>query len=295
MTVGTAPPRTRWLQGLREVADAFDAWVVDQFGVLHDGRRAYPGAADALRRLVARGDPVIVLSNSGKRDAVNEARLAARGFGPDTHTALLTSGELTHRMLAQRGDRFFASLGPRCRLIANDADRSLVDGLPVETVEHAGAADFVLIGGVGDQHDPHAFDAEFGAAIARGVPALCANPDLSRLDHAEIVPSSGALAQRYEALGGTVRRIGKPHPEVYAWCSEQLRRAGRHRIAMVGDSLAHDLAGAQQAGWRTVLVAGGVHRDALLVAGDREAALQRALAAHGLGTPPDAVLDRLAW
>lgn len=284
-----------WLRGLHQCADAFDSWVVDQFGVLHDGREASPGAADALRRLVARGDPVIVLSNSGKRNAANAARLAARGFDEGCYTALLTSGELTWQMLAQRRDPFFAALGRRCWLLANDGDRSLVEGLPIDTVSDVGKADFLLIAGVGGAHGIDACDAAFAAAARRGLPAVCANPDLLRIDHGKVEPSSGALARRYEALGGTVRWIGKPHPDVYAWCTGVLRRAGRERTAMIGDSLAHDLAGAQQAGWRTVLVAGGVHRDTLLGRPDRAAALQRLLVGHGLDTAPDAVLDHLTW
>ena len=292
----TAPP---WCSGLAEVVERLpqvDAWVVDQFGVLHDGRQAYPGAADALRRLVTRGDPVIVLSNSGKRNAPNEARLAARGFDRGCYTALLTSGELTHRLLAERRDPFFAALGPRCWLAANDGDTGLLDGLPLTRVARADEADLVILAGMAGAHDAQAFDADFAAAVARGVPAVCANPDLLRLDGGTLAPSSGALAQRYEALGGTVRWIGKPHADVYAWCRATLAALGRASPAMLGDSLLHDVAGAQRAGWRTVLVAGGLHRDELLAPGiDRAASLQRLCAAHGLAAAPDAVIDQVAW
>jgi HAD superfamily hydrolase (TIGR01459 family) len=286
---------TRWLHGLSEWADDTDGWIVDQFGVMHDGRDAYPGAAEAMRRLVARGDTVIVLSNSGKRNGANARRLAARGFDRTCYTTLLTSGELAHGLLARRDDPLFARLGPRCRLIANDGDRSLVEGLPLQTVDDAARADFVLIAGVGGAPDASAFESEFRAAIARGLPAICTNPDFLRLEGHLMSASSGALARRYEALGGEVRWIGKPHPEVYAWCRAEFERTGRRRITAIGDSLEHDVAGAQRAGWHTLLVAGGLHRDTLLHAVDREAILRRLMDEHGIAQAPDAALDVLRW
>lgn len=285
----------RGLADLIEAGPAIDSWVVDQFGVLHDGRAAYPGAADALRRLVARGDPVLILSNSGKRVAPNRARLAARGFGPDCYSDLLTSGEITHDLLARRRDPFFAALGPRCWLVANDGDTGVIDGLPIERVDGPQQADFIVLAGMGGRHGVGDFDAEFAQARARGLPAICANPDLQRLDGEHLVPSSGALALRYEALGGTVRWIGKPHADVYRWCTERLAAIGRRAPAMVGDSLLHDVAGAAAAGWTSVLVAGGLHRDVLAGTIDRGPALQALLSEHGLTAMPTAVIDRLAW
>lgn len=284
-----------WIEGLAGWSEGIHGWVVDQFGVLHDGRHPYPEAAEALRRLVARGDTVLILSNSGKRNPVNEARLAARGFGSDCYSGLLTSGELTHQLLAQRRDPFFAALGPRCRLIANDGDRSVIDGLPIETVDRATAADFVLLAGTDQAQDEFAFDDEFRAAIALGRPALCANPDLLRLDGGALVVSCGALARRYEQLGGRVRWIGKPHPDVYAWCRARFERAGVQRIAMVGDSLEHDVAGAQHAGWLALLVAGGLHREALQASSAPAQALRRLAQEHGLARPPEAVIGELRW
>ena len=54
----------------------------------------------------------------------------------------------------------------------------------------------------------------------------------------------GSLAELYERLGGEVRYVGKPHDRIFAAALEQLRAAGvsdKKRIAMVGDSLHHDV------------------------------------------------------
>jgi HAD superfamily hydrolase (TIGR01459 family) len=288
----------RWLAGLHELAAGHDAWVLDQFGVLHDGTRAYAGAAEVLRRLKARGDRIVVLSNSGKRAELNRRRLRRLRFGADCLDAVLTSGEQVHAMLAARDDPFFAALGPLCRLISNDGDHGVIDGLPIEAMSSAHEADFILLCGTGGASLPTAFDAEFAAAARRGVPAICANPDVVQFDAGRIVMSCGALARRYEQLGGTVRWIGKPHPEVYAPCRALLGGTDAARTVMVGDSLLHDVAGANAAGWTSVLLTRGIHADRLAGAEPvalRARRLQALCEELGLARGPHAVLDDLRW
>lgn len=284
---------TRSVLGLREVAATHDRWVFDQFGVLHDGVTPYAGAADVLRRLKARGDRIVVLGNSGKRAAPNRARLERFGFGADLLDAVVTSGDVTHDLLAARTDRFFAALGPRCRLVGNDGDTSVIDGLPIRAVPNAGAADFILLCGTGEAVAATDFDDEFAGAAQRGVPAVCANPDLVQLGDKRHITNCGAIARRYEQLGGAVRWIGKPYPEVYARCRELLGDADPARTAMVGDSLLHDVAGGHAAGWTTVLVAQGIHAERLIGAGP--AGVQALAAELGASHLPDVLLDRLRW
>ena len=298
VTPAIAADAPRWLAGLHEVASTHDRWVFDQYGVLHDGTRAYPGAVELLRRLKARGDRIIVLSNSGKRAEINRRRLERLGFGADCLDAVLTSGELVHAMLAARDDPFFSALGPLCRLISNDGDRGVIDGLPIHAMSSAHEADFVLLCGTAGASRSTAFDAEFAAAARRGVPAICANPDLVRFDAGRIVMSCGALARRYEQLGGMVRWIGKPHPEVYVRCRALLGGADAARTVMIGDSLAHDVVGANAAGWTSVLLTRGIHADRLAGAAPaalRSARLQALCGELGLARGPHAVLDELRW
>ena len=79
--------------GLREIAGQFDLYLVDQYGVLHDGVIAYPGAIDAWNRLGSDGQKVVVLTNSGKDGSDNLARLASLGFANPIHT-VVSSGEV---------------------------------------------------------------------------------------------------------------------------------------------------------------------------------------------------------
>lgn len=271
--------------GIGELARRFDVFVLDQFGVLHDGTAPYPGAVDALLRLKAAGRRTLLLSNSGKRSAPNEARLARLGFPAGSWDHFLSSGEVAFRMLAAK---LAGREARRCLLIARDGDRSAIEGLPIEATEDAGAADLVLIAASeGDRHDPDHYRRLLAPAAARGVECLCTNPDRIMLTPAGARFGAGRIADLYEELGGTVERIGKPEPRIYAAALDLLGRPDPAGILCVGDSIEHDVAGGQGAGMKTALVATGVLEDA----GEAERA--RLYARHD--AVPDFVLPAFAW
>ncbi|MEM7524577.1 MAG: TIGR01459 family HAD-type hydrolase, partial [Pseudomonadota bacterium] len=139
---------TERIAALRDIADRFDAVLVDQFGVLHNGRAAFPGARACLDALRARGAPLIALTNSGKRAALNAARLARLGFPEALFQSVVSSGELTRmRLEAMLRDGSLAE-GARVLLLSRDSDRSLVEGLPLVPVGLGEDAALVLIAGI---------------------------------------------------------------------------------------------------------------------------------------------------
>src|SRR4051812_47468933 len=87
-----------------EFADRYDLFLIDQFGVLHDGVSVYPGTLDALMKLSDAGRRVVILSNSGRRSELNVVRLANMGIPPDAYTMLVSSGEVVWSALARRSD-----------------------------------------------------------------------------------------------------------------------------------------------------------------------------------------------
>jgi HAD superfamily hydrolase (TIGR01459 family) len=289
-------PVARFCRGLHEVVDRYDGFVIDQWGVLHDGVAAYPGAVECLQRLRALDKTVVILSNSGKRAAANIARLAAMGFAGDSYTALLTSGEVAWRKLKKRADPFYRRLGERCLLLSNDGDRSIVAGVEVELVDSVAAADFILLAGIDGSQPLASYEAMLEYGSRRCLPLLCANPDLLRISGRDLAPSSGALAHRYELLGGSVHYVGKPYPEVYAECRDIFARRDATRILAIGDSLQHDVVGGAEAGFDTMFVMAGIHRPDFAAAQDDAAIRQRVLAlASEHGEIPDWVLLELRW
>ena len=89
--------KTKFCQGISDISDSYQAFLIDQWGVLHNGVEPYDGAIDCLRELKARNKVVIILSNSGKRASVKPETLAGLGILPDLYTTLVTSGEIAYQ------------------------------------------------------------------------------------------------------------------------------------------------------------------------------------------------------
>ena len=235
----------------------YDAFFIDQFGTLHDGLLAYPGAAAALMRIRAAGRKVVLLSNSGRPLHPNANRLANLGIGPETYDLLLTSGEVAVRMINL--DLVPAVRGvSRCLLLERPGEGSILDRLNFQSVTPE-AAQLVLI--AGSEGDRLSIDwyAELLAPLARrGVPALCLNPDLTMLTAHGPCFGSGQIAEKYASLGGEVIWIGKPYLEIYRMALDMLGQKSTVRVAGVGDSVEHDIAGAKAAGCDAWLVRAGI-------------------------------------
>ena len=198
---------------LATLAERYDVFFVDQFGVLHDGTLPYLGAVEALVAMKAAGKTVVLLSNSGKRSAANERRLIDLGFRPGSWDLFLTSGEVAWERL--RSDSAIGN-GKRCLLLARDGDTGAVDGLDLELVRDPAHADVVLLAGSeGDRLTLDEYHDLLAGPAAAGVPCLCTNPDRIMLTPTGPAFGAGRIAELYEAMGGPVTWIGKPFPEIY--------------------------------------------------------------------------------
>jgi HAD superfamily hydrolase (TIGR01459 family) len=275
------PPPAR----LADLAARYDAFLVDQFGVLTDGVRLYPGACDALLALRAAGKLVALLSNSGRRAHLNAERLAAMGIPGDAYDLFMTSGEFAHLLLRQGG---LAKGARHCLLFARGGDVSSIEGTGLAATDDAAAADLVVIAGSDADTRPLA---SYGAALApaarRGLPALCLNPDRTMLTGRGLAAGAGRIAALYEAMGGRVTWVGKPHRAIYDHVVAALGGPERSRVICLGDSVEHDIAGARAAGCAAVLVRRGIIAEAT----DAEILAECAR----VGAWPDAVLDSFAW
>jgi HAD superfamily hydrolase (TIGR01459 family) len=243
---------------LDDLAGQFDAFLVDQFGVLLDGSGAYPSAPGALARLSATGKPVILLSNSGKRSAPNAARLVRLGFARESFRLVLSSGEAAWLALRRR---IGVSLAARTRvwLHGRDGDQSQIEGLDLQAVATPAEAGLLLLAGSrGDEMTLADYHALLQPAATAGTPMLCTNPDVEMLTPAGVRFGAGRIAQAYAAMGGPVEWIGKPYPLIYAEAARLLPDIPPERILCIGDSPAHDLAGGHAAGHATALVCTGL-------------------------------------
>lgn len=241
------------------IASSFKAVFFDQYGVLHDGRNSYPGAKDALAALKSRGVKIVVLSNSGRPGAANAERMTSLGFEPELYDFLVTSGDVARTLL--KCGRFPALLSPgaRCFVISTGEDDEFASALGVVLTAHSDEADLVVIAGSqGDKVSLDDYRTSLAPAARRGTPCICVNPDKLMLTASGNAPGAGRIAEIYEELGGAVTWVGKPFPEIYRAAAELSEVQNPRDILCVGDSVEHDIAGANRFGAFAALVRTGI-------------------------------------
>ena len=283
------------LDGLQQVAARYQAYILDQWGVIHNGVRVLDGALEAIHQIRQQKGRIVLLSNSGKRSVVSKGRLEKLGITPDLYDLCMTSGEDVHRCLVDRDEEFYQSLGPKFLMFAWDNERELFSGTSFQEVTEVAQADFLVAAGL-DQPEVAAYEPVLQQAIDRKLPMICVNPDLVSVEpDGRLKPCPGAIAKLYEEMGGQVRWHGKPDPGLYAHILSYLQDhhgIARQDILAIGDSLSHDIKGAAQAGIDSLLITSGIHKDAIKGAEDQSGL---AKLSQSYGVTPTYAMTRFCW
>lgn len=281
----------RVVRGFREIADDYDGFIFDQYGVLHNGVSALLGAPECVERLYGLGKKMVILSNASFRATTTEHRLPKFSLKSEFFAGgVVTSGEQARLHIENMaGDKKCLWLTWRY-----GADKQeYLEGIPgLQLVSSCAEADFVLLQGcevlfggtASERQVSFRQDGNFGCiedllreCAARRLPMLCANPDyviITPEGRKEFMP--GNWARRYSQLleeispglsKELVTLFGKPGAKAFGEAVQRLRDLGCSRICHVGDSLEHDVAGALAAGIDVVFIADGIHRGELGLAG----------------------------
>jgi len=285
------------IRGLADLLTAYDGFVLDIWGVMHQGGRSYDEAIDCVQRLHAEGKRVIFLSNAPRRAERVADVLEQKGVPREIYDDVLSSGEATRIAFKTGSEPKLKGLGRRYFPLATPGDDDLLHGLDYAPTDIASEADFLLAIGLSAAR-PSLVEHEelLKEAAERSLTMVCVNPDLEviRLGVRELC--AGALAARYAELGGKVIYFGKPYPLVYTLSLELLGIESRRRVLAVGDGLATDIKGAHAAGIDSLLVTSGLLAEELgpsridMPAADTLAAICEAADAY-----PCAAIPALRW
>jgi HAD superfamily hydrolase (TIGR01459 family) len=266
--------------GLRALASDYDVLFCDIWGVIHDGVRAFPAACEALTRWRAEVGPVILISNSPRPWDGVALQLDELGTPREAWSAIVTSGDASRVLLAERAP------GPAWR-IGPERDDPLFHGLGLA---FAGPKDAAFIACSGPDDDevetPEDYRDRLAVAAGRRLTMICANPDIVVQRGPRLIYCAGALAALYEELGGLVVTAGKPWAPIYAMARDAAdlglgRPADPRRILVIGDGLVTDIAGADREGLDALFIASGIHGAALVDhAGELDAAAAARLLAE---------------
>jgi HAD superfamily hydrolase (TIGR01459 family) len=276
------------------IASGYDIVLSDVWGVVHNGVAATPEACDALTRFRKQGGSVVLITNAPRPgEVVASLTLDQLGVPREAYDGIVSSGDVTHALIAARAGLRVFHIGP-------ERDVALFDGLdaPLANLE---TANYAVCSGLADDtvETPQDYLELVEQMRMRALPMICANPDIVVERGDQLVYCAGAIADLYAAAGGSVVYAGKPYRPIY---EEALRIAqaahGRspayERVLAIGDSVQTDLKGATAFGIDCLFVTAGIHAEELGARDNPDAgALADIFAAAGL--LPKAVMRRLAW
>lgn len=276
-----------------DLSSKYDGFILDQFGVLHNGKQALPGAVECIEHLGKQNKKLVILSNSSASAKSTLDRLPRLGFSSEYFTGAVTSGEEASRYIAQTyGSSLSMSMPSPSNIVVPKRVIWLTwDGASnptsmagflsqcgnIEIADSVQEADFVLAHGAQVWKRNNKEDISLGSFMTHGqfdiidpilneciehnLPMVCANPDfVAQIADGSTAHMPGKIAKRYTEKGGACTSFGKPNKEHFEACLEELGLP-RDRVAHVGDSLHHDIAGANAAGITSIFVTGGIHTD----------------------------------
>ncbi|MCZ8548397.1 TIGR01459 family HAD-type hydrolase [Mesorhizobium qingshengii] len=242
---------------LEDVSKAYSAILCDVWGVVHNGERHFPAAASALARAREAEIPVVLITNSPRRNVDVVAQMNAIGVPSSAYDRVVTSGDVTRDLIADGPRKIFH--------IGGDRDFTLYDGLDVELVEEFEASGVVCTGLFDDEVEkPEDYTELLRRLRARNLPFICANPDIMVERGERIIWCAGALARDYAQLGGRTLIAGKPYAPVYEVAMKEVadivgRPVERSRVLAIGDGMMTDVKGAVDNGFDVLYVSGGIH------------------------------------
>ena len=254
----------RQISGLSEISDRYDAILCDIWGVVHNGVASFPPASEALHSFRRQGGAVVLITNAPRPSPPIVRQVLRLGVPSEAFDAVVTSGDVTIGLMQREtGDRVL-HIGPARDLSLFDAAAETGARPRLVALEEA---QYALCTGLRDDETetPDDYEPELRAMAARAMTMICANPDIVIHRGETLVYCAGALARRYEDLGGPVVYAGKPYAPIYdraLMLAEQARGApiDKRRVLAIGDGMKTDIAGATRAGLDALFVTGGIHR-----------------------------------
>jgi HAD superfamily hydrolase (TIGR01459 family) len=280
----------RFVERLRDVIDGVEVVLSDIWGVVHNGLESFPEACAALHSYRQQGGVVILITNAPRPADSVQRQLRKLGVADETYDAIVSSGDLTRRFVADHPGKKLYWVGP-------ERDSSIHRGLdPV--ISDLDGADYIICTGLFDDETESAEDYRpmLAKALQRKVPLICANPDIVVERGDRLIYCAGAIAELYRELGGEVVFYGKPHRPIYeramALAAERRGHAAelKHVLA-IGDSVRTDLTGAHGFGIDCLFVTRGIHSEEFAGIEQLDPASVKELFGH----PPRALIRELRW
>ena len=257
---------TKIIDNIGDIINLYDVFILDQWGVMHDGSYGYIKAINAVDKLISNNKKLIIISNSSKRKNTSVSRLKNLGFEKKNFLEVMTSGEMIWQELNNSIDNY----GNELKNCFHIFDISKEDGLDFRKglekfnfVSNVEESNFILACTPFDKSQPEDYIPILKKGLDLNLIMFCANPDFVTIEknNNKNIFCMGTIADLYEHMGGKVVILGKPSKEIYLKSCSKIKEIDLSKIVAIGDSLDHDILGAHNFGIDSILVSSGIHKD----------------------------------
>ena len=257
---------TKIIDSISDIISLYDVFILDQWGVMHDGYKGYHHAVTAVEKLIKENKKLIIISNSSKRKNSSIGRLKSLGFDKNHFIEVMTSGE----MIWQEIVKSINSYGTDLQNCFHIYDSSKEDGLEFRNglekfnfVSKINDANFILACTPFEKTIPIDYIPILKDAVDMNLVMFCANPDFVTIEknNDKNIFCMGTVADLYDHMGGKVVILGKPSKEIYEESCKKIVNLNKLKIVAIGDSLDHDILGANNFNIDSVLISSGIHND----------------------------------
>ncbi len=251
------------IKSIEEIINDYDNFIIDQWGVMHDGTFGYEHAFNSINILKSNNKNLFIISNSSKRSKSSIDNLPKLGFKKNSFINTVTSGEMTWQFLKKK---FIDENNKKnCFHIYDEEKEDGLDfrhGLNLNFVEKVEEAELILACTPFVNLQPIDYIPLLEVAYKKEITMYCANPDYETVESNSNnnVFCMGAIGEIYKKMGGNVIIKGKPDVSIYTETTNQINLEKKRTVA-IGDSLFHDIQGANNFEIDSVLVKSGIHKD----------------------------------
>jgi len=254
------------IESITDIVSLYDVFILDQWGVMHDGYKGYDHAINSVEKLIKENKKLIIISNSSKRKTSSISRLKSLGFDKNHFIEVMTSGE----MIWQEIETSIYKYGNDLKNCFHIYDKSKEDGLEFRNglekfnfVSKVNDANFILACTPFENTEPIDYIPILKDAVDMNLLMFCANPDFVTIEknNDKNMYCMGTIADLYDHMGGRVVILGKPSKEIYRVSCKKIEDFNKSKIVAIGDSLDHDILGANNFNIDSVLISSGIHKD----------------------------------
>jgi HAD superfamily hydrolase (TIGR01459 family) len=239
------------LEGLRSIADNYDLFYIDLWGVVHNGINLHEQAINVLKELSKINKNFVLLTNAPRPTYVVTTQLEKMGMEKVLRDHVFTSGQAALTYLKKLySTKFFFHIGP-------PKDYDLFKDFKNYKSNEINESDYILCTGLFDEHfdDLNYYKNLLEKYIDKKM--ICTNPDLIVDKGNKRELCAGSVAMVFKKLGGDVVYFGKPYPEVY---NQSINNKNKKTLS-IGDNLNTDIKGANLSNYDSLLISNGVHKN----------------------------------